>query len=185
LPFQQTDLLQRGHAIECRIYAEDPANGFLPEVGTLSRLVEPVGPGVRVDSGVAAGDEVTLHYDPMLAKLIVLGESRPDALQKMAWALKHYIMLGVTTNIPFLQAVIDHPAFQRGETTTHFVERHFDGWQPASPIPPDLAFIAAALSDMLEAPQAARQWMGIGPADGDLYSPWVRLDAFRIGATRE
>ncbi len=103
LPFKQNDLSQRGHAIECRVYAEDPANGFLPSIGRVFTSVEPVGPGVRVDAGVTSGDEVTLHYDPMIAKLIVSGETRDDAIAKMLWALHHYVILGeVTTNIPFL-----------------------------------------------------------------------------------
>ncbi|MEM1885480.1 MAG: hypothetical protein QXZ24_07730 [Candidatus Jordarchaeales archaeon] len=99
LPFTQADLAQRGHAIECRIYAEDPQNNFLPSVGKVLTAVEPVGPGVRVDAGVAAGDEVTLHYDPMIAKLIVLGENRQDAIGKMQWALRHYVILGDVVTI--------------------------------------------------------------------------------------
>ncbi len=123
LPFTQADLTQRGHAIECRIYAEDPANDFLPAIGQVLTAVEPVGPGVRVDAGVTTGDEVTLHYDPMIAKLIVLGENRRDAIGKMQWALHHYVILGdVITNIAFLRLVLSHPRFLAGDTTTDFVE---------------------------------------------------------------
>ena len=115
LPFRQEDLRQRGHAIECRIYAEDPANGFLPAIGRVLTAVEPVGPGVRVDAGVTGGDVVTLHYDPMIAKLIVLGENRADAIGKLHWALGHYVILGdVITNIPFLRDVLTHPDFSAG-----------------------------------------------------------------------
>ena len=95
-----------------------------PVVGKVLRAVEPVGPGVRVDAGVTTGDEVTVHYDPMIAKLIVLGEDRADALRKMDWALSHYVLLGLTTNIPFLRAVIGHEVFRRGEAATDFVDRY-------------------------------------------------------------
>jgi len=123
LPFTQAELSQRGHAIECRIYAEDPANDFLPAIGQVLTAVEPVGPGVRVDAGVTTGDAVTLHYDPMIAKLIVLGENRRDAIGKMLWALRHYVILGdVITNIAFLRQVLSHPRFLAGDTTTDFVE---------------------------------------------------------------
>ena len=123
LPFTQAELSQRGHAIECRIYAEDPDNDFLPAIGQVLTAVEPVGPGVRVDAGVTTGDEVTLHYDPMIAKLIVLGEHRDDAIGKMLWALRHYVILGdVITNIAFLRQVLSHPRFLAGDTTTDFLE---------------------------------------------------------------
>jgi acetyl-CoA carboxylase biotin carboxylase subunit len=179
LPFAQAGLSQRGHAIECRIYAEDPANGFLPAIGKVLLAVEPVGPGVRVDAGVTTGDEVTLHYDPMIAKLIVLGENRSDAIGKMQWALHHYVILGdVITNIPFLRDVLSHPRFIGGDTTTDFVDSDFAGWQPAASDPPDLALAAAALSDLLAQPAAlpAAQF-----ADNDAYSPWNGARAFRIG----
>jgi len=181
LPFSQVQLSQRGHAIECRIYAEDPANGFLPATGPVLRLAEPVGPGIRVDSGIAAGSEITPYYDPLLAKLIVLAEDRQNALQKMNWALAHYILLGVTTNIPFLQAVINHETFQRGETTTNFVDQHFAGWQPPLSSPPDEVFIAAALAELLEeTPDGPGQPDG-GVGGGDPYSPWGQLKGFRVG----
>ncbi|MFQ5614767.1 MAG: acetyl/propionyl/methylcrotonyl-CoA carboxylase subunit alpha, partial [Anaerolineae bacterium] len=183
LPFRQADLSQRGHAVECRVYAEDPANGFLPAAGPVLRAVEPVGPGVRVDAGVTTGDEVMLHYDPMIAKVIVLGQDREDALRKMDWALQHYVILGLTTNIPFLRDVIGHEAFRRGETTTDFVDRHFGQWQPAASAPPDLALVAAALADMIEETpgEAVRDGQGAGEG-GDPYSPWERLPGFRLGA---
>jgi acetyl-CoA carboxylase biotin carboxylase subunit len=126
LPFTQADLSQRGHAIECRIYAEDPENNFLPAIGKVLTAVEPVGPGVRVDAGVTTGDEVTLHYDPMIAKLIVLGEHRQDAIGKMLWALRRYVVLGdIVTNIAFLRQVLSHPRFQAGDTTTDFIDAVF------------------------------------------------------------
>lgn len=124
LPLAQNDLTRRGHALECRVYAEDPANQFLPSTGCLLNVVEPRGPGLRVDSGVMTGDEVTVHYDPMLAKVIVHAETRVDAIQRMQAALNEYALLGVTTNIAFLRAVLAHPEFHAGRATTTFIEHY-------------------------------------------------------------
>jgi acetyl-CoA carboxylase biotin carboxylase subunit len=180
LPFSQADLHQRGHAIECRIYAEDPANQFLPAIGKVLLAVEPQGPGVRVDAGVTTGDEVTLHYDPMIAKLIVLGEERADAIGKMQWALRHYVILGdVITNIPFLREVLAHPILQAGAQTTSFVDTHFAGWQPPSAPPPELALAVAALAEVLQ--NGANAPAPMAAATGDLFSPWQRGGAFRLG----
>ncbi len=180
LPFAQADIRQRGHAIECRIYAEDPANGFLPAIGSVLAAVEPVGPGVRVDAGVTSGDTVTLHYDPMIAKLIVLGEQRADAIGKMLWALRHYVILGdVVTNIPFLRDVLAHPRFAAGDTTTDFVDECFAAWQPAAQTPPDLAFAVAALAEVLSAGGAlAASALDVA---GDPTSPWQQANSFRMG----
>jgi len=101
LTLKQKDMMQRGHAIECRIYAEDPANGFLPSIGNLKKVEAPTGPNVRDDSGIYTGMKVTPYYDPMLAKLIVGSENRDESISKMLWALSRYIVLGVTTNISF------------------------------------------------------------------------------------
>src|SRR5688572_18463026 len=112
-PYSQEELTQYGHAIECRVYAEDPANGFLPSTGKLLQFIEPRGPGVRVDSGFTAGSQVAHFYDPLLAKLIVHAENRETAIQRMQAALKEFIVHGVITNIDFLQAVLSHPDFQK------------------------------------------------------------------------
>ncbi len=124
LPFRQDDLVQRGHAIECRIYAEDPARGFLPSTGRLAQFSTPRGAHVRVDVGVRRGSEVSVHYDPMLAKLVVWGGDREEARQRMAWALRRFVVLGVTTNIEFLGRVVEHPAFAAGDLHTHFLDEH-------------------------------------------------------------
>ena len=116
---------------------------------------------------------------PMIAKLVVLGEDRPDALRKMKWALKQYIILGVTTNISFLREVIAHKAFQRGETTTDFVEQYFANWQPAAEVP-DVALIAAALSEMLKEAQTNQQ-LDEETTTSAPYNPWQRLPKFRVG----
>jgi acetyl-CoA carboxylase biotin carboxylase subunit len=123
LPFDQESLAQRGHAIECRIYAEDPAQGFIPQAGPILLYREPQGPGIRVDSGVAAGSIVSVYYDPMLAKLIVWGESRDIARRKAIAALRDFAVLGIRTNIPFLLALLDHPQFVAATIDTGFLDR--------------------------------------------------------------
>jgi acetyl/propionyl-CoA carboxylase alpha subunit len=124
LPFAQDDLRQDGHAMECRIYAEDPSHDFRPSIGTREHYQPPVGPNIRVDSGVEEGSEVTPYYDAMLAKLIVSGRSREESLQRMSWALRNYVVMGVATNIEFLQALLDHAEFRAGRLHTHFLKDH-------------------------------------------------------------
>ncbi len=155
-PFTQEHFTQRGHAIECRVYAEDPANGFLPSTGKLLQYIEPRGPGVRVDSGFGAGSEVTHYYDPLLAKLIVHAEDRPSAIRRMQAALREFVIHGVTTNLDFLQAVLAHEDFARGEVDTRWVETRF-AWEPAAPSLEALA--AAALADIsLPGAALASRW---------------------------
>ncbi len=129
LPFKQEDLSQRGHSIECRIYAEDPLNNFLPSSGKVLFLKEPKGPGVRHDCGIFSGSTVPIYYDPILAKLIVWAESRETACQRMVKALEDYVILGIKTTIDFLKDVITHPQFKAGNTTTHFIEKHLNSWE--------------------------------------------------------
>jgi acetyl/propionyl-CoA carboxylase alpha subunit len=124
-------LQMRGHAIEVRLYAEDPSNNFLPAIGDLLTFIAPQGPGIRLDTGVRQGDAVTPDYDPMLAKLIVWAPSRQEALQRLARALDEFIILGCTTNIRFLRELCDHPDVIDGWTTTDMIERLWpDGWSP-------------------------------------------------------
>lgn len=175
LPFTQTQVKQRGHAIECRLYAEDPNNGFLPAIGPLSVFVPPEGPGIRVDSGVSSGDEITIHYDPMLAKIIVHDATREAAIRRMDAALRQTVILGTTTNLRFLRALINHPLFQSGEVDTGFIEQHLDELVVPHESLPDEALIAAALADM----QATRDNHKGLTADFD---PWSQSDGFRIGA---
>jgi acetyl/propionyl-CoA carboxylase alpha subunit len=178
LPFTQQDLLQRGHALECRLYAEDPANNFLPALGPLLRFVEPKGPGVRVDAGYASGDEVTIHYDPMVAKVITWAEDRPTAVRKMIAALRETVLLGLTNNNAFLQDVLSDPAFQQGQVHTTWVEDHFGDWQPPScDLPPEV-LVAAAVGQA----GASKITGANGPAAGkDSFSPWQSADGFRVG----
>src|SRR6185295_16390290 len=123
LPWSQADLSQRGHAIEARIYAEDPAQGFLPQAGRLERYREPRRPGVRIDSGVIEGGEVSVYYDPMIAKVIATAETRGLAIARLTAALRAFPVLGVRTNVPFLLRVLDHPRFRSGEIDTGFLDR--------------------------------------------------------------
>ncbi len=122
LPFTQEQVAQRGHAIECRVYAEDPSQGFLPQAGPLLLYREPAGPGIRVDSGVREGGEISVHYDPMIAKLIVWGESREQARLRALAALREYAILGIRTNIAFLMSVLEHPCFIDASIDTGFLD---------------------------------------------------------------
>ena len=125
LSYSQDDIKLHGHAIECRINAEDPYNGFLPSTGRITHSLLPTGPGVRVDTGVYPGFEVTPFYDPMIAKLIVWGESRGQAILRMRRALEEYRIVGVLTNIPFHQMMMDSHRFMGGQYDTRFVEERF------------------------------------------------------------
>ena len=124
LPWTQADLTARGHAIECRVYAEDPAHGFLPQAGPLLLYREPRGPGIRIDSGVAEGGTVSVSYDPLLAKLVVSGETRDRAIERALSALRAFPVLGIRTNIPFLIRVLSHPEFRAGYLHTSFIDQH-------------------------------------------------------------
>lgn len=125
LPFKQEDLVQNGHSIECRIYAEDPESDFLPSAGKILYLREPLGPGVRFDSGITVGSEVPIFYDPILAKLIVWGQNREEARRRMIQALRSTVILGVKTSIGFMIKVLEHPEWIAGNTITNFIELFF------------------------------------------------------------
>ena len=125
LPFAQEDLRITGHALELRVYAEDPLNNFLPSVGTLHRYRLPQGEGIRVDGGFEEGMEVPIYYDPMLAKLVVYAPDRTAAIQRMKEAIAAYEVEGVATTLPFGRFVMDHPAFVSGDFDTHFVQQYY------------------------------------------------------------
>lgn len=144
LPFAQEAVRQRGHAIECRVYAEDPAHHFLPSIGRISLYRRPEGPGVRVDDGIATGTAVTPYYDPMLAKVITWGQDRAEAIRKMQRALQDTVVLGVTTNIPYLLAILQEPHFQDGLTSTRYLDDHMASWAgPAAPQAEDWLAVTA------------------------------------------
>ena len=125
LPFTQDDLKIMGHAMELRVYAEDPMNNFLPSVGTLSVYRRPEGENIRVDDGYTEGMEIPIYYDPMLAKLVTYGKTRGEAIQRMREAIAQYEIEGVATTLPFGRFVMDHPAFLSGNFDTHFVKHYF------------------------------------------------------------
>jgi acetyl/propionyl-CoA carboxylase alpha subunit len=125
LSYKQEDVKINGHSIECRINAEDPYNDFMPSTGRITHSLVPTGPGVRVDTGVYPGFEVTSFYDPLIAKLIVWGETRAQAILRMRRALEEYLIIGVQTNIPFHQTLMDSHRFMGGQYDTRFVEERF------------------------------------------------------------
>jgi len=174
LPFAQKDVSPRGHALECRIYAEDAAANFLPSAGRILFLREPRGPGVRLDGGIYGGYDVPVHYDPILAKLITWGSSREEARRRMAEAIREYIIIGIKTTIPFLRDLVEHPAYVAGETNTAFVTDYFDGWRER--VPDELvekALAAAAAAELVAGPAnvhvdadraaAPTPWQTVGP----------------------
>ena len=178
LPFDQDDpaLAPRGHAIECRIYAEDPAAGFLPTGGTLRLFAPPTGPGIRNDVGVATGDEVGVAYDPQLAKLIIHAADRPAALDRLARALRDYAILGVTTNLPFLNWLVAHPEFRTGRADTDFLAREWSPEEAGTPPLPREVLLGAAALDLLDREERAAQ--AARPTN-----PWQTAGAWRaVGA---
>ena len=146
LPFTQDQVALRGAALECRIYAEDPANNFFPSPGRISQLSEPAGPGVRLDSGIYPGWTVPLDYDPMLAKLIVWSDNREHAVARMLRALGEYYVGGIRTNIPLFEAILNDPAFRAGDLHTGYLDQLLrTPLDPAKPPSPELTEIAAVV----------------------------------------
>jgi acetyl-CoA carboxylase, biotin carboxylase subunit len=140
LRLDQEQVACRGAALECRIYAEDPVR-FFPRPGRITRLETPVGPFVRDDSGVCAGAEISVYYDPLISKLATWGETREQALDRMGRALSEYVICGIETNIPFHRRVLQHPAFRRGEYDTSFVERYRPELTGQTELPADRATV--------------------------------------------
>ena len=169
LPLTQSQLDINGHAIEVRLYAEDPARNFLPSIGTLSHLKLP--DTVRVDAGVRTGDRITPDYDPMIAKIISTGPDRRTALSRLAAALAQTEIVGVHTNLPLLRAIVAHPGFAGGSFDTGFIGRHPELTEPVTSTP-DIALAAAAVT-LLRARAAA----AVIPADP--HSPWAAQDSWR------
>ena len=149
LPFAQHDITFRGHAIECRIYAEDSLNGFLPSTGRVTHLKPAQGFGIREDRGIEQGGEISVYYDPMISKLVAHGQTREEAIAKLKRALKEYEILGVKVNIPFNLFVLNHPAFVQGDFDTHFIAKYFE--PGALPFPTEQEErVAALVAAMLE-----------------------------------
>jgi len=177
-PFTQSDFHQHGHAIECRVYAEDPSNGFLPSTGKLLQFLEPRGPGVRVDSGFETGSDVTHYYDPLLAKLIVHAETRDAAIQRMQTALREFIIHGVVTNIDFMQAVLKHEDFAQGKVSTRWVEKTLEAGNLISEqeAPSFQNLIAAALADVVFV--GAKSQPAVSN-ETDPFNPWKQTRNYR------
>lgn len=168
-----------GHAIELRLYAEDPQQGFLPGSGKLHRLQLPQPTEhVRIDAGVIEGDTVTIFYDPMIAKLIVWDQTRSDALQRMREALAQCDIIGPKSNIDFLERLVRHPAVVQARIDTGYLDRHLDEFLPADIVPDHLTLFAAAAAILLDEEAQAPQ---LALASGDPHSPWSLADAWRIG----
>jgi len=151
LPFQQKDVKLNGWAVEARVYAEDPFRNFLPSTGRLVKYREPVpGPDVRVDTGVYEGGEISMFYDPMIAKLCTHGKTRNAAIDRMRRALDEFYVRGVSHNVPFLAALMAHPRFRAGKLTTNFIAEEFKGGFTAAHLPPKDPAVLAAVAAVVE-----------------------------------
>jgi acetyl-CoA carboxylase biotin carboxylase subunit len=175
LPWKQEDISQRGHAVEARLYAEDPARGFLPQAGRILLCRQPHIPGVRIDSGIVEGQSIPPHYDPLLAKVMAWGETRQAAVTRLVEALSAYPVLGVTTNLPFLIDVLQTPDFALGDVHTNWLDERTDlrsaGTQDAPPAVRDAVEAYAASGGGAAAPSHTS-----GPAHHD---PWAMLRGWR------
>ena len=150
LPFTQDDLKINGHAIEVRVYAEDPANNFLPDIGRLTTYRPPQGPGVRVDDGFEEGMDIPIHYDPMIAKLITHGATRDEAINRMERAIDDYAISGVETTLGFCRFTMGHEAFRSGTYDTHFVRDHYRPELLDGQDPEEMAAAAAVAAGLFE-----------------------------------
>jgi 3-methylcrotonyl-CoA carboxylase alpha subunit len=178
LPLRQEQLVIRGHALEARIYAEDPDKGFLPSIGKLIHLAPPAETlHVRVDTGVEQNDEISPHYDPMIAKLIVWDESRERTLARMLQALADYRVVGVSNNIGFLSRVVACPAFAQADLDTGLIERERTFLFPEITEPPAEAWLVAALAELIRDQQYAA---AESTESADPHSPWHARDGWRL-----
>jgi len=184
LNINQESLKQNGHAIECRIYAEDPENNFLPSSGEILFLNEPSGPGIRLDSGIYSGCQVPIYYDPILSKLIVWAENRDIACQRMIQALNQYVILGIKTSIPFLKELISSTSFRSGKTNTDFIEKHFGKWSGSKKDKAnrDLSLMAAAFLVQNKGYDLKIEEKGRNEKS---FSPWKALGRWRLGRSEE
>jgi 3-methylcrotonyl-CoA carboxylase alpha subunit len=181
LPLAQEQLAIRGHALEARIYAEDPDKGFLPSTGRLIHLSPPAESlNVRIDTGVEEGDEITPHYDPMIAKLIVWDVDRERALSRMLQSLAQYRVVGVSSNVDFLSRLVACPAFANADLDTGLIEREKAFLFPTGVEAPAEVFLVAALAELLREEAAART---AATSDRDPHSPWHLRDGWRLNAS--
>ncbi len=179
LPWSQDDLAVGGHAIECRVYAEDPGRDFMPSLGEILALEEPRGPGVRVDTGVRSGDEISMYYDPLIAKLSVHGADRESAIARAMAALRDYAVLGPTTNIEYLLAILADGTFRSGDLHTGFLAERLPDWRPEATDDRDLVLAAAALAEFTRRRAGTTSTTAVGGAPAPA-GPWASLGAFRL-----
>jgi 3-methylcrotonyl-CoA carboxylase alpha subunit len=180
LPLTQEQLALHGHAIEARVYAEDPAHEFRPSIGVISHLKQPgESSHVRVDSGVRSGDAVSIHYDPMIAKLIVWDRDRESAIQRLRRALADYEVAGVATNLRFLAQVVTHPAYSSGEIDTGFIGRHAGALFTELPPASREAVAAAVLRVLADERKAGEARASVSR---DPWSPWNQLNSWRMNS---
>ena len=171
LDFTQNDVKQRGHSIECRVYAEDPSRDFLPTPGLIRKMILPEGSGIRNDVGVSEGQEVTSDYDPLLAKVVVLDSCRNSAINRMDYALSNFVILGLITNQPFLRDIMKSEPYCKASFSTRFVEEHFSDWELGNPSP---EVVATALLASKSAPEKVST-----VSSRDPYSPWSSKGTWR------
>lgn len=176
LPVSQDNIIFRGHAIECRLYAEDAENKFLPSTGKILFYEEPAAPFLRVDSGVGLASEISIHFDPMIAKVIAVGATRDEAISRLKWALENYPVLGVKTNAALLLDVLSHREFLAGRVTTHFLDEHFATWHD-EPQGEELILLVNAL-DSARSPDPLAGGLSSDFSNGNLYK---KMDSFRVG----
>jgi acetyl-CoA carboxylase biotin carboxylase subunit len=176
---KQDQIKQRGHAIECRIYAEDPENNFFPSAGKVLFMKEPAGPGIRHDCGIYSGSEVPVYYDPILSKVITWAETREDARKRMILALSDYVVLGIKTTVGFLSSVMAHPEFIAGNTQTNFIEKNMSDWVQTKKERRflDEALIAAAVASQTKG--VTRRSVVSEKAPG----PWLTVGKWSIGGS--
>ncbi|MEE9441453.1 MAG: acetyl-CoA carboxylase biotin carboxylase subunit [candidate division Zixibacteria bacterium] len=172
------NLSQRGHAIECRIYAEDAGNNFMPSIGKILLYREPTGPGVRVDSGVRQDSEIGIDYDPIMAKLIVWGEDRDMAIARMIKALREYKILGIKQSIKYLADIVAHEKYKSGETYTDFIDKNFADWSDDGADNIELALAAAAV---INANGGQKVAFGSNRQSRKDYNPWLSIGPWRLG----
>jgi acetyl-CoA carboxylase biotin carboxylase subunit len=170
ISFKQEDLKIRGHAVELRVYAEDPANNFLPDIGTLQTYITPKGPGVRVDDGFEQGMEIPIYYDPMIAKLITYADTRAEAIDRMIRAIDEYKITGITTTLGFGRFVMRHEAFTTGNFDTHFVKKYFTP-EVLQESYEDEAMVAAIVMEQL---LGTKKVSIATPSETDNSSNWIK-----------
>ena len=174
LSITQNQVKSRGHAIECRIYAEDPENNFFPSPNKINYLKEPTGPGVRIDTGIYSGFDIPVDYDPILSKLIVHAENRPQAISRMKQALKDYIILGPKTPIPLLIDILSSKEFSNGKIYTDFINTHFLNWSTNKPNT-ELATISYIIHEQLKSKKINKTL----PKGSIFPTPWETLENWR------